>query len=303
MVAFGLPSKHDHRKITGGLGNQLFQYATARAVAHHHETSVAFDLHSFQNHTIDPDTTPRAYELAALGISAVQPSLFDGLALGIRAVPYQSRLQKLVRRWRRITEYREIHMGYDPAILKKTTANTYLIGYFQSELYFENIQSILRKELKFISNPDSDLTGFPNSSNPVSLHIRRGDYVTNARARQLHGLCSLDYYQKAATYLANRLGEIHLFVFSDDQAWARKNLSLPYPITFVEKHEGRNSFYDMYLMSQCKHHIIANSSFSWWGAWLNPSHNKIVVAPSRWLAHEVQANESADRIPLGWVRI
>lgn len=288
-------------KLQGGLGNQLFQYATARTLAHHHSTSVAFDLRSLQGTPEASNITPRSYELSAFGIDPVQPPLLDSLRYGLTAVALPKPLGLLVRRWKHVTEYREKAMGYDADILKKTSANTYLIGYFQSERYFENIRDILRNELSFINASNRKI--LPDSPTTVSLHIRRGDYVTNPKTRQVHGLCSLDYYQKAAAYLADRLGDIHLVVFSDDLAWAREHLLLPYPITFVDGHEGQSSYKDMQLMSRCHHHITANSSFSWWGAWLNPSPDKIVVAPSRWLAHEKDPSESADRIPTGWIRI
>lgn len=290
-------------KLQGGLGNQLFQYATACALAQYHGSSVAFDLRAFHASASEIDTTPRAYELGAFGISPVQPPWLDTLAIGMQAIPYRNQLKKRVRLWRRLTEYQEKSQSYESDIFNKTSARTYLVGYFQSERYFAHIKELLRYKLKFTHEPEIDLASFAGTESLVSLHIRRGDYVTNPKARQLHGLCSLEYYQRATSYLANRLGPIHLAVFSDDQAWARKHVLLPYPVTFVEGHQGTDSYKDMQLMSRCAHHVVANSSFSWWGAWLNPSPDKIVVTPTRWLAREVDATESADRIPPGWIRI
>lgn len=291
-------------KLQGGLGNQLFQYATSRALAHRHGSSVAFDLRSFQNATSDFSHTPRAFELAAFGIQPVQAPLLDRLALGMQRIPYRSQVKKLVRGWRDITEYHERDtMAYEPLLTEKTTANTYLVGYFQSERYFKTIEGTLRQELNFVQPISKSETELPNIRNKVSLHIRRGDYVTNPEASRLHGLCSPEYYRKAAAYLASRLKSVHFIIFSDDQAWVRQNLQLPYPVTFVEGNQGQDSHKDMQLMSHCDHHIIANSSFSWWGAWLNPSLDKIVIAPDRWLAQEKKTSESADRIPAGWLRM
>lgn len=291
-------------KLQGGLGNQLFQYATARALAQWHGSSVTFDLSSLQKTSSALSHTSRAFELAAFGIQPVQPPLLDRLALGMQRIPYRNQVKKLVRGWRDITEYQESDtMAYEPFLTEKTTANTYLVGYFQSERYFKTIENTVRQELNFVHQIPKSETELSNIQNKVSLHIRRGDYVTNPQANQLHGLCSLEYYHRAAAYLASRLGSAHFVIFSDDQAWVRENLLLPYPVTFVEGNQGWNSYKDMQLMSQCHHHIIANSSFSWWGAWLNPSPDKIVIAPDRWLAQEEKASESADRTPVGWLRM
>ena len=288
-------------KLQGGLGNQLFQYAAARALAKYHGSSVAFDLTFYQNQTARPGVTARTYGLDVFGVRPVPPPFLDGLALGLWRVPLRRRLQKLLGRWRAIPEYREQSFSYDPAVWQNTTADVHLVGYFQSERYFKDIEDSLRHDLKFLSGADSAL--LPPGRNLVSLHVRRGDYADNPKVRQVHGLCSLEYYQKAVAYLADRLGEITVVVFSDDQKWAREHLVLPHPVTFVEGHAGRESYRDMQLMSCCHHHVIANSSFSWWGAWLNPSPDKMVVAPDRWLAREKDASESADRIPSGWVRM
>lgn len=286
-------------RLQGGLGNQLFQYAAARTLAHHHSTSVAFDLRALQGTPPASDITPRNYELSAFGIEPIQPPLLDSLSYGLKATPLSKPLRSLLRRWHRPTEYRERTFEFDPDFIKSTSGRTYLTGYFQSERYFESIRDLLRFELKFVNSTES----LPLPRNPhaslVSLHIRRGDYVTNP----LHGLCSMEYYETATAYLAQLGGHIHLVVFSDDQPWARKHLQLPYPATFVEGNSGANSFRDMQLMSQCQHHVIANSSFSWWGAWLNPNPDKLVVAPKRWLADETETNWSAARTPTDWVRL
>ncbi len=290
-------------KLQGGLGNQLFQYATGRALAEWHGSSLAFDLRAFRNNANNGGITPRAFELGAFGIKPVQPTLLDELALGTRSIPYKGRVQKMVRKWRNITEYREQDTVYDPFLTEKTSANTYLVGYFQSEHYFKNIENSLRQELSFTNGGGVSVDDLPSDCDLVSLHVRRGDYVSNLHTNRVHGLCSLEYYQKSAAYVANRTEKVHFIVFSDDQPWVKRYLELSYPVTFLEGNQGQDSYKDMRLMSLCQHHIVANSSFSWWGAWLNPSPNKIVVAPDRWLARERDASESADRIPAGWVRM
>jgi hypothetical protein len=125
--------------------------------------------------------------------------------------------------------------------------------------------------------------------------------VTNTSANNFHGLCSLEYYSSGIQYVLSRVPNATFYVFSDDIEWARANMQIPAPTIFIDHNKGKNSWEDMRLMSLCKHHIIANSSFSWWGAWLNPSPEKIVIAPSRWFADP--AIPADDIIPANWIRI
>jgi hypothetical protein len=118
--------------------------------------------------------------------------------------------------------------------------------------------------------------------NSVALHVRRGDYLTNTSAANYHGVCSLLYYQKAIDLLSSQYSNLYFYVFSDDIKWAESNLTIPFPTTFIGHNFGDQSFQDLRLISRCKHQIIANSSFSWWGAWLNSYENKTVIAPKKW---------------------
>ncbi|WP_247236066.1 alpha-1,2-fucosyltransferase [Telluribacter sp. SYSU D00476] len=290
-------------KLKGGLGNQLFQYATARALAVKHQTRVAFDLSFLLKREADAPHTFREYELAALTIPPVEPSLIEKLAFGLMDIPARKLLQRIVRRVIAGKVYNEKSFSYDPAIESRTAARTYLNGYFPSERYFKSIEPLLRTELRFIGQPDASVVHRIRNSCSVSMHVRRGDYLTNPSARQYHGLCSPDYYRRAVAYLASKRPDIHIFVFSDDLPWARQHISFPHPIDFVEGNLGANSYLDMQLMSMCQHHIIANSSFSWWGAWLNPSPDKIVIAPKRWFADETAQSQTQDIVPDSWIRL
>jgi hypothetical protein len=288
-------------QLKGGLGNQLFQYATARSLAHYHRTAVAFDLSLLSASA--PNITKRDYELAAFGIAPVGAPLLDRLYRESKRPTYQMLVKPLTQWLHPVTEYREKSFRYDPDIWKKTSANTHLVGYFQSELYFKEVRALLLRELMLIQPPLSSLAASIQSTVSVSLHIRRGDYVSNPNARQFHGLCSVQYYNKAVEYLAGKVGDICLFIFSDDQVWAQNNLFFHHPTTFVQGHEAADSYKDMQLMSMCKHHIVANSSFSWWGAWLNPSPYKIVIAPEYWFADKLAQLQSQDIIPTAWIRM
>jgi hypothetical protein len=135
----------------------------------------------------------------------------------------------------------------------------------------------------------------------VSLHVRRGDYVTNTTTAQFHGTCSLAYYHAAVDYIAAQVSDPHFFVFSDDLDWVAKNLPILHLTTLVDVNGPDRGVADMSLMTACQHHIIANSSFSWWGAWLNPSTRKIVVAPKRWF-NQV-GHDTRDLLPESWVKL
>ena len=135
-------------------------------------------------------------------------------------------------------------------------------------------------------------------TNSVSLHIRRGDYVSLDYVNKIHGVCALDYYKRAIEYITKRVNPPHFFLFSDDIDWVVENLKMEHPFTVVDINKGKG-WLDMNLMKQCKHNIIANSSFSWWGAWLNENPQKIIIAPEKWTARK----QKCDIVPLGWVKL
>ena len=137
-----------------------------------------------------------------------------------------------------------------------------------------------------------------SQTNSVSLHIRRGDYVSNQKTNQTHGTCDLDYYQRCITEIEKEVENPYFFVFSDEIEWVKENLKINHPAEYVDQNTGDKSYEDMRLMSQCKHNVIANSSFSWWGAWLNSYPDKIVFAPKRWFASD--KHNTKDLIPEGW---
>ena len=137
----------------------------------------------------------------------------------------------------------------------------------------------------------------------ICIHVRRGDYVIDAKTNQHHGICSLDYYYRCASAVAERTKDPHFFVFTDDPLWVREHLKLQYPMTFVDQNGSREAYEDIRLMSQCRHHIIANSSFSWWGAWLGTSPENIVFAPKQWFAKKSNQDEVNDIVPERWIKI
>jgi len=188
---------------------------------------------------------------------------------------------------------------------EKIAAPVYLDGFWQNEKYFLSIADSLRNKdfipVKPVSGLNSELLREMKSTSCASIHVRRNDYVTNADAAKFHGTCSVEYYELAAKMIAEKKGVNHFFVFSDEMEWVNANIHLPYKTTYVSHNVGRESHWDIFLMKNCNHHIIANSSFSWWGAWLNPSKDKMVIAPEKWFIDP--ASQKNEIIPDSWIKL
>jgi len=179
-------------------------------------------------------------------------------------------------------------------------------GYFQSERYFEAHADVVRAELTPARPPDPQnarwLAEIAAEPRAVSLHVRRGDYVRNAKFAAHHGTCTPAYYDRALAYVTEQIGAAPvIYVFSDDPEWVRANMQLPCDVRVVGHNDASRNVEDLRLMSACRHHIIANSSFSWWGAWLNPRRDKVVAAPAMWFADPTSVNP--DIWARGWQRI
>ena len=199
--------------------------------------------------------------------------------------------------------FKERKFGYD-ATFEGIQHPMYLNGYWQSEKYFKSAKDKLRGELSLVDKPGEAsqkiLEGILQCP-AVSLHIRRGDYITNPSAALVHGVCSLDYYYSAIGHITAHVDNPHFFVFSDDPQWAKDNLKISYPVQFVEANGPDRGAEDIWLMKSCNHHIIANSSFSWWAAWLNDRQDKIVIAPRIWFLDK--KINTKDLIPEQWHKI
>jgi hypothetical protein len=180
----------------------------------------------------------------------------------------------------------------------------YMDGWFQTELYFCDYRDRLLPELSFRDPPDptnSQWLGKVRDCDAVSVHVRRGDYVSDPYIAKGFGTCTLDYYRAGVELIGGRVKSPTFFVFSDDPEWTRQNLPIPEPRYFISHNCGKVDREDMRLMSACKHFIIANSTFSWWGAWLGINPQKIVVAPKRWFANPNYSEK--DIVPQAWIRV
>ncbi len=286
-------------KLIGGLGNQMFQYAVGRRLAHVLGTELKLDISGFNNYKL------RTYSLGNLNIREKYASPEEVAAL-TRPTMLERMRAKLLRKQPRpaatyIREKKKFHFDSD---ILNLADGVYLDGSWQSEKYFSDIAGIIRQEFS-VKIPQADknkeLAGLIATCEAVSLHIRRGDYVSNPHTRQVHGVCEIDYYFRCIEYLTRTIKNPHFFVFSDDPEWARENLKLAYRMTLVDHNGVEKHYEDLRLMSQCKHHIIANSTFSWWGAWLSRNKNKIVLAQERWANSDYY--DVKDLIPQKWIKL
>ena len=289
--------------LNGGLGNQMFQYANARALAARKGVDFLIDASAYQwknthqgseiTHIFDlPAGLATKHDLARV----IGPWMSPALCRLFYSRPFVGKLQK---QW-----VSEPHFQYWDG-LEQCPNDSYLFGYWQSEKYFSDLQTLIRQDFRFRPFVDAQniemAAQIQGVKSAVSMHIRRGDFVKNPKAYAYHGVCPPDYYLRALNFLREQGQASELFIFSDDLEWVKFNIDLQdYKTHYVDHNRGANSYQDMALMSLCKHNIIANSSFSWWGAWLNASSDKIVIAPQNWFAKPINTR---DLIPASWMRM
>ncbi|MDK3074211.1 alpha-1,2-fucosyltransferase [Sedimentitalea sp. JM2-8] len=273
-------------RLHGRLGNQMFQYAAARGLAERHGTGVALD----------------SREAKARG-EGVLTRVFDlPLAAPDRLPPLKRKAPLRYGLWRLTSPAfrRENGLGYNTAI-ETWPDGSYLHGYWQSERYFAHVADAIRRDFRFpgfSSSRNAEMAARIGAGLSVSLHVRRGDYLTLGA----HTLCDQAYYDAALARVLEGLdGAPTVYVFSDDPDWAKVNLPLPCAKVVVDFNGADADFEDMRLMSLCNHNIIGNSSFSWWGAWLNANRDKRVAGPARWFGDPKLVNP--DILPDRWAAI
>ena len=283
-------------RLMGGLGNQMFQYACAKSLAIRFSTDVRVDLSYLLDEELRSQHTPREFELGCFVLSQrlATPSDLAFFNRGKRG------FARLIQRLRPRVVLQERTLRYDPDLLAGAKKNTQLIGYWQSEAYFASIRSTLLSDFRLarpLSYRATEMAVNIRATIAVSLHVRRGDYAALPEVTSYHGLCGQTYYRKAIQYMRSKMPDARFFVFSDDPAWCRQNLEGIGGMTIVEPSDSAAE--EMHLMSLCRHHIIANSSFSWWGAWLNTNPDKVVIAPKSWISPIGPVQP--DIIPPGWL--
>lgn len=282
-------------KIIGGLGNQFFQYAAGRRLANVCGAELKLDLSGFDNYKLHSYglnhfliTAPAA---SPVEIEAVRGKIRTGV-LG-RIFGHSGNKQNYIV---------EPEKDFDFSVLNHR-GDAYLEGYWQSDKYFKDAESIIRREYCLkepLSKPSSDAQKIIEKANSVSVHIRRTDYLADKKARQIYAAVGLEYYEAAISRAAAAVSNPTFFIFSDDISWAKENFKFPYPMIFMDFNGPEKNYEDLHLMSRCKHHIITNSTFGWWGAWLSENPGKMVFAPEKWLN---QRPKDTDRYPAGWITL
>ena len=294
--------------LKGGLGNQLFQYAAGRALADKHCCRLVLDVSWFNQ--LDPSTTtPRKFALTPFGLKLILRG--EVQRVGANTVLVSSPLLRVAKKVKSllsairlklwgITVFREQGFAFDANLLEvKPPAEIH--GFWQSEKYFQGIADQLRQELgqpRALSVASRQVLADIETSESICMHVRRGDYLTNQHAANLHGTCSPEYYVEGLRRVTRNLDSPKLFIFSDDPAWVRENLHFNVPRVVVDANGPDDAHQDLWLMAACQHFVIANSSLSWWGAWLGRQPGKRVVAPARWFASG--ALDTRDLIPSNW---
>ncbi len=289
-------------KIQAGLGNQMFQYALARSIKEKTNKEVVLDLSFYTDSGVATGDTVRGFDLDKFNID-------NTLKFDYSSTPKKISIFEKIKR-RLLNE--SAFVFYKKYLNPKE--NSYLIGFWQSEKYFKSIEYIIRKEFTLknkIEDREYDdeskniLEEIENSSISISINVRRGDYATNQKVRRHHGLISKEYYTDAINFILNKLNIdknlINFFIFSDDIEWCKdnfKDLENSLKIFYVSKDISATD--TLYLISKCSHNIIVNSSFSWWGAWLNENKDKIVITPKHWMRVKMDIR---DVVPEEWIKL
>ncbi len=277
-------------RLQGGLGNQMLQYAVGRQLSHLHQSPLYLDLSWFGQP--QDAAFPRQFKLDRFQTCYRLVNL-QQLCWRLRFTPHLALINPF-----KLKNVRETPAGgYDEAVLYAGN-NVLLEGFYNSYRYFEEIRPALLREFEPkepLELANQDYLQRIRATNAVSVHIRRGDYALT----DFHGVLSAEYYNEAIKYVAQKTGApIRLFIFSDEPEWVLQHMHFSHPFEIISHNKDENNYQDMQLMKHCKHNIIANSTFSWWGAWLNENVGKLVVAPRRWFKN---AEADVDLILPEWI--
>lgn len=282
-------------KLKGGLGNQMFQYATGLCLAQKNKDKLLLDVSGYHDERVLNSDTPRQYRLDNFNVSS-------DIATNTQIQKVKNKFGILSRILRYIDQkyINNYYKDYHPNIFNKK-GDVYLEGYFQSEKNFEKIREQLQNEFSLkneISN--NQLIEEIKSFQSVCIHIRRGDYVKDEKTNKVHGTCTIEYYKNAIKYISEKTDTPVFYFFSDDIDWVKENFPIDNITMKIGTDNKHEDYEELTMMSYCKHNIIANSSFSWWSAWMNQNPDKIVIAPLKWTNI---ASDHRNIIPETWIRI
>ena len=278
--------------LAGGIGNQMFQYALGRHLAWLQKSELKLDISAYTNENI------REYNLDSFNIQVNY----------IRNTYFSRVVYKIQLKTKYFKIYTEQSHKYQDDVFNQSD-NMIINGYWQGEKYFKAIDNIIREDFSF--KDEISLLKLPVAkkilqSNSIAVHIRRGDYISNELFNKVHGTCNIEYYEKSIAYIAKKVSSPFFYIFSDDMQWVKANLQTSFPHIYIDETYNEiiktdKAIVDLFLISLCKHNIIANSSFSWWGAWLNNSSSKIVIAPREWFIDELL--NTNDLLPETWIKM
>lgn len=295
-------------RISGGIGNQLFQYAIARTLSLKNNDELALDTHFFSL-----GLENRAFKLDRFAISGKKALPSDFKKVGIPDPLNKTLFTKIQRKvFKKIEDLKSLEnrkIIQEPAFpfmseIKNLKGSRYLSGVWQSEKYFIENADIIRKEITLKDAPSEFFKNWAlkiTQSEAVSLHVRRGDYVHSKKKDQKLIPCDISYYEKSVKKILAEVQNPTFFIFSDDIEWVKKNIKIENPLFFVSAPSAKFDHEELILMSLCKHNIIANSTFSWWGAWLNQNKEKKVIAPEKWFATD--KIDTKDLLPEDWIKL
>jgi len=286
----------------GGLGNQMFQYAFGKRLSVLRNTSLKLDLSFLEDKTLN--NIIRGYELGIFNFGNIIATEQDlSTFKKVQKSRFWSAIHNKLPFLMPYYTINERTHSFTPSMLE-SPRNSFVGGFWQTEKYFSAISEIIRKDFSFTPLQDDAnkiLADKITSCNSVSMHVRRGDYVSNPETTKFHGTCGLEYYKAAVKLISDKVSNCKLFVFSDDIDWVKQNLVTEIPMEYINHNIGEKAYIDMQLMSLCKYNIIANSSFSWWAAWLNANKDKIVIAPQKWFNDS--SVDTKDVIPENWIKL
>lgn len=288
-------------KVMGGLGNQMFQYAFGKCIENRLHYKVKYDISYYENIPLG-DTKRNVYITKLIGREDIATQ--DE----IEAICNQD-YKKINKVLKKIGLYKSRRRYEEPGEildLQKIEDDMYLSGYWQSEKYFYEFKDLIRKEFCFAKQLEDSkakeiLKEIGKYKNTVSIHVRAGDYLTEVNKKTFGNICTSQYYIKAYYYVKNLYPEAKCFLFSNDVEWTVNNISLPYDeITIVSSQLSEaEEWIELYLMSMCTINVVANSSYSWWAAWLNENIDKVVICPTKWTNQKVSENVICG----DWIRI
>ena len=284
-------------KLKGGLGNQMFQYAAGLAAAFRRDQELRIDATGYDDPRVINSDTPRKYGLYTFNISGKIAMSEEAIKArnpyGIFSKAFRLFNQRFLKRY---------YIDYDPDFFKKD--HKYIEGYFQSEKNFIDIKEKVAKEFTLKKEFESESFLIEknkiNKTKSVSVHIRRGDYISDPKTNSVHEVCSKEYYERAIDLMKSKIEAPVFYFFSDDIEWVKKEFGEREDFKYISS-PNLKEYEELILMSVCAHNIIPNSSFSWWGAYLNQNQNKVVIAPKKWV--NIKPDPHPNITPESWVRI